>query len=70
MLTINGLDKAYGDLSVLKNINLHVRDREFVAILGPSGSGKSTLFQLIGGIIKPEHGTITLNNEVINGKKD
>ncbi|RTQ93017.1 ABC transporter ATP-binding protein [Lysinibacillus telephonicus] len=69
MLTINGLDKAYGDLSVLKNINLHVRDREFVAILGPSGSGKSTLFQLIGGIIKPEHGTITLNNEVINGKK-
>lgn len=69
MLTINELDKAYGDLSVLKNINLHVMDREFVAILGPSGSGKSTLFQLIGGIIKPEHGTITLSNEIINGKK-
>lgn len=69
MLTINQLDKTYGDLPVLKNIDLHVKDREFVAILGPSGSGKSTLFQLIGGIIKPEQGTITLNNEVINGKK-
>ncbi len=69
MLTILNLEKTYGDLPVLKNINLHVKDREFVAILGPSGSGKSTLFQLIGGIIKPEQGTIALNNEIINGKK-
>lgn len=69
LLTINELSKTFGDLPVLKDINLHVETSEFVAILGPSGSGKSTLFQLIGGNITPDNGTITLNNEVINGQK-
>lgn len=69
VLVINDLSKSFGDLNVLDKLNLRVDDGEFVAILGPSGSGKSTLFQLIGGILEADSGTISLNNEVINGKK-
>lgn len=69
VLVVNHLTKSFGDLNVLQQLNLRVDDGEFVAILGPSGSGKSTLFQLIGGIMKADSGTISLNNEVINGKK-
>lgn len=68
-LTIANLHKSFGDLSVLQNVNLHVDEGEFVAILGPSGSGKSTLFQCIGGIQLPDEGTIALNHVEINGKK-
>ncbi|BDH60424.1 nitrate ABC transporter ATP-binding protein [Lysinibacillus sp. PLM2] len=69
LLNIHKLNKSFGNLQVLKDINLHVNEGEFVAILGPSGSGKSTLFQLIGGNLLADHGTISLNGDVINGKK-
>ncbi|SOC39733.1 ABC transporter ATP-binding protein [Ureibacillus acetophenoni] len=69
LLNINKLNKTFGDLHVLKDINLTVNEGEFVAILGPSGSGKSTLFQLIGGNQIPDQGEIFLNDELINGKK-
>lgn len=69
LLTIHELNKTFGNLQVLKDINLQVDEGEFVAILGPSGSGKSTLFQLIGGNLLADNGTISLNGEVINGKK-
>ncbi len=69
LLKISELNKTFGDLHVLKDINLSVDEGEFVAILGPSGSGKSTLFQLIGGNQTPDEGEISLNGEVINGKK-
>ena len=52
-----------------KDIELHVEEGEFVALLGPSGSGKSTFFNLIGGIIQPDQGKISLNGEIINGKR-
>lgn len=68
-LTISNLHKSFGELCVLKDINMKVEEGEFVAILGPSGSGKSTLFQLIGGNQQPDFGTISLNDEVMNGKK-
>ncbi|KGR77283.1 ABC transporter ATP-binding protein [Ureibacillus manganicus] len=68
LLNIKELNKTFGDLHVLKDINLSVGKNEFVAILGPSGSGKSTLFQLIGGNQTPNQGEILLNGESINGK--
>ena len=68
LLNIKELNKTFGDLHVLKDINLSVGKNEFVAILGPSGSGKSTLFQLIGGNQTPDQGEILLNGEAINGK--
>ncbi|RHW31159.1 ABC transporter ATP-binding protein [Lysinibacillus yapensis] len=68
-LAIHQLHKSFGERPVLEDINLQVENGEFVAILGPSGSGKSTLFQLIGGLVLPESGTIELNGEAVNGKK-
>ncbi|MGE7758882.1 ABC transporter ATP-binding protein [Peribacillus sp. NPDC097895] len=58
-----------GKQNILENIHFHVGDGEFVTILGPSGSGKSTLFHLIGGILKPNQGIISLDSKKINGLK-
>lgn len=58
-----------GKQNILEKINFHVNEGEFVTILGPSGSGKSTLFHLIGGILKPNQGTIALDGKNINGLK-
>ena len=48
--------------SILKNINLKIRSREFVGLYGNTGSGKSTLIDIISGLIKPNYGRITSNN--------
>ena len=50
-----------GPLTLLEDVDLVVRPREFVAILGPSGSGKSTLLAVLGGRVVPDAGAVTLN---------
>jgi ABC-type nitrate/sulfonate/bicarbonate transport system ATPase subunit len=62
-LKVTGLSHSFGDLRVLKNIDISVRNGEFVSIVGPSGSGKSTLFHLIGGVHQPTHGDIEINGQ-------
>ncbi|MGX9133175.1 ABC transporter ATP-binding protein [Rummeliibacillus sp. JY-2-4R] len=69
LLNMEHVKKRFADTEVLQDIELHVKEGEFVALLGPSGSGKSTIFNLIGGIIEPDEGTITLNNRKIHGKR-
>ncbi|GAK40223.1 ABC transporter ATP-binding protein [Paenibacillus urinalis] len=56
-------------LHVLDHISLTVGQGEFVSIIGPSGSGKSSLFQIIGGLIQPDAGTIRLDGEVVTGTR-
>lgn len=51
-----------GETKALQNISFGVKEGEFLAIVGPSGCGKSTLLSIIAGLIKPESGTITVNN--------
>ena len=61
MIEIKGLKKSFGDLHVLKGIDLTIDEREVVVIIGPSGSGKSTLLRCINFLEEPTSGTITVD---------
>jgi len=63
MIKATGIVKSYGDLRVLKGIDLEVAEREVVAIVGASGSGKTTLLQIIGTLDKADSGTILINGQ-------
>lgn len=52
----------HGETIALQDISFGIREGEFVAIVGPSGCGKSTLLSIIAGLLKPETGTIVVNN--------
>ncbi len=55
-------------LAVLDNISLHVKEGEFVAVLGPSGSGKSTILKIAAGLLKPDQGQVIINGLDITGQ--
>jgi putative ABC transport system ATP-binding protein len=61
ILEIDRVTKSYGNLQVLKNIQLTVQKGEWIAIMGPSGSGKSTLLNIIGCMDTPSSGSVKMN---------
>jgi len=67
-LLAQGIYKAYEDVKVLSNLNLHVDEGEIVSLLGVSGIGKTTLFNILSGLESPTEGKVFLNNEDITGK--
>lgn len=58
MIRVKDIKKNYGQLSVLKGINLEIADKEIVSIVGSSGAGKTTLLQIIGTLDNPDSGEI------------
>lgn len=60
IIEISNVDIYYDHVSILSNINLKVKEKEFLAILGPNGGGKSTLLKLILSLKKPSNGDITI----------
>ncbi|MGE5590635.1 MAG: amino acid ABC transporter ATP-binding protein [Bacillota bacterium] len=63
MIQVQGLHKKFGDLEVLRGIDLEVRAGEVVCVIGPSGSGKSTLLRCINRLEDPTQGAITIAGE-------
>lgn len=61
MLTATGIQKSYGQLKVLKNIDLEISKGEIVAIVGASGAGKSTLLHILGTLDSPDSGNVSIN---------
>ena len=66
MIEIKGIKKSFGDLQVLKGIDLTINKGEIVSIVGPSGAGKTTLLQIIGTLDKPDNGRITIDGTDIS----
>ncbi len=66
MLTAKGITKSYGDLKVLKGIDLEIMEKEVVAIVGASGAGKTTLLQILGTLDKPDGGEVLYKGQNVN----
>jgi lipoprotein-releasing system ATP-binding protein len=62
MLQARGIQKSYGNLQILKGVDLDVKRGEIITIIGASGAGKSTLLHIIGTLDRPDHGTVRLND--------
>ncbi len=67
MIKIENIRKSFGDLQVLKGIDLEIPSGKLYSIVGPSGAGKTTLLQIIGTLSKPDSGELILNGQQISG---
>ena len=67
LLELSGVDKSFGGLAVLSDLDLHVDEGEIVSVIGPNGAGKTTLFNVITGVYGPDEGEILLDGESIVG---
>src|SRR6202171_2129828 len=65
-LTFTHVAKRYGDVSIIDDLDLHVRDHELMVLVGPSGCGKSTALQMIAGLEEITSGTISIGPRVVN----
>ena len=70
MIEVTNVHKSFGELEVLKGINLHVQRGEIVAIVGKSGAGKTTLLQIIGTLDRPTQGSVLINGNDVFALKD
>ncbi|HLO03847.1 MAG TPA: amino acid ABC transporter ATP-binding protein [Symbiobacteriaceae bacterium] len=68
MITVKGLNKKFGTLHVLKDIDLMIEKGEVVSLIGPSGSGKSTLLRCLNLLEEPTTGEVRLDGQLINTK--
>ena len=63
VVEIRALTKRFGETTAVQGIELAIEEREFVSLIGPSGCGKSTLLRIIGDLIEPTEGTVTVNGK-------
>lgn len=65
MIEASGITKAYGQLEVLKGVDLRIQTGEFVSIVGKSGAGKSTLLHILGTLDRPDGGSLLINGVAV-----
>ena len=70
MIEIQGITKSFGELQVLKGIDLTINKGEVVSIVGPSGAGKTTLLQIMGTLEKADAGQVFINGVEVNRLKE
>jgi len=67
MIKASNINKSYGQLHVLKGVDLHVETGEIVSIIGKSGAGKTTLLHILGTLDSPDNGDLSIADETVNG---
>jgi ABC-type antimicrobial peptide transport system, ATPase component len=70
MIQLEGITKSFGNLQVLKGIDLGIEKGEIVSIVGPSGAGKTTLLQIMGTLDAADSGSVMINGIVVNKMKE
>ena len=70
MIKAEGITKSFGDLQVLKHIELEIATSEIVSIVGASGAGKTTLLQILGTLSRPDSGKVEINETDVFNLKD
>ena len=63
---LENINKSFGNIKALSNLNLDIKDGEFFVLLGPTGAGKTTTLRIISGLEKPDSGKILFNEEIVN----
>ena len=70
MITATGIEKSFGSLKILKGLDLHIRKAEVAAVVGASGAGKSTLLNILGTLLLPDKGSLTIDGTDVMGLGD
>ena len=65
-IQLSKIRKDFGDVHVIRDIDIEIRDAEFVVFVGPSGCGKSTLLRMVAGLDQPTSGNISIGGRVVN----
>jgi branched-chain amino acid transport system ATP-binding protein len=65
LLAVHDLGKSFGGVVAARNVSFTLARGEMLALIGPNGAGKSTVFNMIGGQLRPDHGTVLLDGEAI-----
>lgn len=70
MLKLQNIKKSFGEVEVLKGIDLEIKESEIVSIVGASGAGKTTLLQIAGTLLRPDSGKVIINNTEVEKLSD
>ena len=66
IIQLKNISLSYGEEKILNDINLSIRDKEFITLLGPSGCGKTTTLRIIGGFAQPDSGDVIFDGKIMN----